>query len=96
MEQLNSVQPRTAALRPFPGLRGPLLADQPPIVSPNPPFSETYPGPSASGKSPPVAALKIPESGLLFICFADIRRGAAGCTDCCSRMAGLQGFFAFA
>jgi hypothetical protein len=40
--------------------------------------------------------LKIPESGLLFIYFADIRRGAAGRTDCRSRMAGLQGFFAFA
>jgi hypothetical protein len=39
---------------------------------------------------------KIPESRLLFICFADIRRGAAGRTDCRSRMAGLQGFFAFA
>ena len=32
------------------------------------------------------------ESRLLFIYFADIRQGAAGRTDCCSRMAGLQGF----
>jgi hypothetical protein len=37
----------------------------------------------------PLQPLKIPESRLLFICFADIRRGAAGRTDCCSRMAGL-------
>jgi hypothetical protein len=44
----------------------------------------------------PLQPFKIPESRLLFIYFADIRRGAAGVTDCRSRMAGLQGFFAFA
>jgi hypothetical protein len=47
-------------------------------------------------ESDPLQPLKIPESRLLFIYFADIRRGAAGRTDCRSRMAGLQGFFAFA
>ena len=40
----------------------------------------------------PLQPLRIPESRLLFIYVADIRRGAAGRTDCCSRMAGLQGF----
>jgi hypothetical protein len=35
----------------------------------------------------PLQPLKIPESRLLLIYFA--ARGAAGRTDCCSRMAGL-------
>ena len=50
---------------------------------------------SAGGQcllSNPLQPLKILESRLLFIYFADIRRGAAGRTDYCSRMAGLYGF----
>ena len=46
---------------------------------------QSMPGPD------PLQPLRIPESRLLFIYVADIRRGAAGRTDCCSRMAGLQG-----
>jgi hypothetical protein len=46
-------------------------------------------------ESDPLQPLKIPESRLLFIYFADIRRGAAGRTDCCLRMAAFS-FFAFA
>jgi hypothetical protein len=41
-------------------------------------------------ESDPLQPLKIPESRLLFIYFA--ARGAAGRTDCCSRMAGLRVF----
>jgi hypothetical protein len=40
-------------------------------------------------ESTPLQPFKIPVSRLLFIYFADIRRGAAGRTDCCLRMAGL-------
>jgi len=43
----------------------------------------------AMSQDDPLHPLKIQESRLLFIYFADIRRGAAGRTDCCSRMAGL-------
>jgi hypothetical protein len=45
-----------------------------------------------SGLRNGVQPLKIPESRLLFIYFADIRRGVAGRIDCCSRMADLQVF----
>jgi hypothetical protein len=38
----------------------------------------------------PLQPLMIPESRLLFIYFA--ARGAAGRTDCCSRVPGLRGF----
>jgi hypothetical protein len=36
--------------------------------------------------------MRIPENRLLFTYFADIRRGSAGRTGRCLRMAGLQGF----